>query len=288
MNSTAAEQSIQQTWQQDWLALLAYRQLPTDPGGLRHLTQGFRVRQLEIAAGSITAEILNQGTGSCTVTVELPTLTDAQWSNVLDGFVTQGSDQLLSEQGPSGFASALLKAGVQLLPTTLDDFDFACTCCAIDDRLCPPVLTTFMAVAEMFADDPWLLLRLRGRDRQQLLDEYNQLQSELEQGKSNQPHHAQPSYVYRAGGTSQLDETPPLRNEIEHYWGRSRQQLDFQHHITSPHIELVLLRRLGPPAFSEGSFDLYDSMAEVYRRVTDAALALAYRPDDDHDADEHD
>jgi uncharacterized Zn finger protein len=271
---------IEQSWQQDWLAMLSDRDLPSDPGRLRQRTQGLRVRQLEISAGIITADVYSQSTGNCTVTIELPALTDDQWSDVLDGFVAQGSDQLLADQTPSSFASAFLKAGVSLLPTALDTFDFACSCCADCESLCPPILTVFLAVAEMLADDPWLLLRLRGRDRQALLSEYNKLQELSAHSQTEQSHSTQKSYVYRAGGTAQLDETPALSDDLAHFWGRSRQQLDFQHHITTPHIELVLLRRLGPPAFSETSFDLYDNMAEVYRRVTVAALALAYLPDD--------
>ena len=44
----------------------------------------------------------------------------------------------------------------------------------------------------------------------------------------------------------------------------------------APSIELVLLRRLGPPAPSADGAQAYEALSALYRRVTAEALALAY------------
>jgi hypothetical protein len=49
--------------------------------------------------------------------------------------------------------------------------------------------------------------------------------------------------------------------------------------VARPVVELALLRRLGVPEFAGSTRELFDALAEVYRRVTEEGLALAYAAD---------
>lgn len=286
---SARNQPAARRWQQEWLGLLKELNLPSEPGALRKEVQGCRVRQLELALGQVAADVVHNVLGDCTVVIEIAELSDDQWTAVLDvmGGQTALTARLLTGQVPENVEKSFAAAGTALMPSSLDDLHFVCSCCSADEIPCQPALTAFLAVSEMLEDDPWLIFRLRGRDRQQIMRELNAVRSRTSGSDAQSRSINEQSLVYRAGGApAQLEDTPLLDEEIDHFWGRSRQQLLFQPHIAAPQIELVLLRRLGPPYFADDEFDVYENLTEIYRQVTDASLALAYSPIDDPDVDE--
>lgn len=262
-----------------------------DASEIRRLTQGWRVRQLEFATGRIDAEVQHRELGSCTVAIQVDRLSEAQWEAALDALSSQAifAAQLLAGEMPKEIESVFVKAGAGLVPVDASELHSSCSCCDGGNGACGPVLAAYAAVADMLNDDPWLMLRLRGRDRQQVLHGLNAKRNQVVGVASPRTAEGEQSLVYRAGGSpSQLDESPMLDVEIDHFWGRSRSQVQFQHHITPPLVELVLLRRLGPPHFADDSFDVYDNLSAVYRAVTDSSLALAFSTEDDTLLDETD
>jgi len=274
----------QRWWERRWLAVLRDLDVMVEPEQVRQLIQGYRVRQLELSRGRIDADIYHQELGACTVGIEVAKLADEQWDAVLDALSSQAifSAQLLAGEMPKDIERVFEKAGAALMPVNADEISQSCTCCDSEESVCRPALAAYLAVGDMLNGDPWLLLRLRGRDRQQILHDLGARRNQMVGAISPQQNANEQSLVYRAGGvSSQSDDSSALDAEIDFFWGRSRSQLQFQHHIASPLIELVLLRRLGPPYFADDSFDIYDSLSAIYQTVTDAGLALAFSEDDD-------
>lgn len=291
MSRRSTDQQDQRWWERRWLTVLRDLGLVAKSGEIRQLTQGWRVRQLEFATGRIDAEVHHRELGSCKVDIEVARLTEEQWEAVLDALSSQAifSAQLLAGEMPKEIEQVFVKVGAGLMPVEPSEVRISCSCCDSGDSVCEPALATYLAVGDMLNDDPWLLLRLRGRDRRQVLHDLNARRNQPAGSASPRAEAGEPSLVYRAGGVQgQLDDSPMLDAELDHFWGRSRSQLQFQHHIASPLIELVLLRRLGPPHFADDSFDVYDNFSAIYRTVTDASLALAYSSEEDALADEND
>jgi uncharacterized Zn finger protein len=277
-------QQDQRWWERRWLRVLRDLDVMVEAERVRQLVQGYRVRQLELSSGRIDADIYHHESGACTVGIEVAKLTDEQWDAVLDALSSQAifSAQLLAGEMPKEIEQVFEKAGAPLMPQDGHEIRQSCSCCDDGKSVCRPALAAYLAVGDMLNDDPWLLLRLRGRDRQQILHDLGARRNQGVGASSPQPNVNEQSLVYRAGGVpGHPDDSPALGAEIDHFWGRSRSQLQFQHHIASPLIELVLLRRLGPPYFADDSFDVYDNLSAIYRTVTDAGLALAFSTDDD-------
>ena len=248
------------------------------------------MRQLEFTSGRIDAEVHHRELGDCTVVIEVAKLSDEQWDVVLEALSSQASflAQLLSGEMPREVEQIFSGVDLALMPADSSEITESCTCCRDGESVCRPTLTVYLAVGDMLNDDPWLLLRLRGRDRQQILQDLSARRDQTIGLASPQPGVGEQSLVYRAGGTpSQLDDSPRLDEEIDQFWGRSRSQLQFQHHITAPLIELILLRRLGPPHFADDSFEVYDNLSAIYRTVTDSSLGLAFSSEEDTLPDEN-
>jgi hypothetical protein len=75
------------------------------------------------------------------------------------------------------------------------------------------------------------------------------------------------------------EEISPLDNQIAGFWGSGKAQHDFRPHILPPTVELALLRRLGPPPLGAAAAGTYEDLTTLYRRISQAALDLAYATD---------
>ena len=136
----------------------------------------------------------------------------------------------------------------------------------------------------MLPEDPWLLFRLRGRDQQGLLRNLRTQRSRSDNGHLNTPQNkgegrrSGETGFYRATAAVE-EEIPPLEAQITNFWGSGKAQQDFRPHILAPTVELALLRRLGLPPLGSASSSTYDALSALYRRISHAALDLAYAGD---------
>lgn len=89
------------------------------------------------------------------------------------------SAQLLSGAFPRELEPVFAQAGAPLFPARLADLDLRCTC---PDQVvpCKHIAAVFYLMAERFDDDPFLILRWRGRGREALLDRLRALRGDEE------------------------------------------------------------------------------------------------------------
>jgi uncharacterized Zn finger protein len=144
----------------------------------------------------------------------------------------------------------------------------------------------------MLGEDPWLLLRLRGRDRQQVLASIHERRN-LGADPPSRPSTPAPapdaddaSFYSPSSAASLADvDVPALEDLIGDYWGRRKVLEEIHHHLARPVVELALLRRLGPPTPTPDGQDAYSQLQTVYRRVTERVWALAFDAGADTGAD---
>jgi uncharacterized Zn finger protein len=271
-------------WARRWQTWLKQLALDTDAeGGLR----GCRVKRMEISPGLIQAQVQDRELGAVAVEIRLAVLQDAQWERVIDALGSQAiyAAQLLAGNMPPEIEDVFAQAGASLLPASLDEVQQSCSTCPPGARPCRPIAAVYWQLGEMVGEDPWLLLRLRGRDRQQVLTSIHERRN-MGAEPANRPSTpvSQPGadtergfYTPVPGGVAAtLDETPSLEDQIGDYWGRRKVLEEIHHHLSRPVVELALLRRLGPPTPTFDGQDAYGQLQTVYRRVTERVWALAF------------
>lgn len=260
-------------------------------GGVRRASgAGARVRRLEVTPGLVTATVQDRAGAACDVEIRFAVWSNEQWQRVIDALGSQAlfAAQLLAGDLPPELERTVMAAGARLLPASLDELDYHCTCEGAgalgEHRPCEHLSAIFLALGEMLADDPWLLFRLRGRDQQSVLRSLRTLRARSSDAaaaaaKPAGPRQAEGGF-YRAASVSSSDvEIPPLDQQIEGFWGSSKTVATFRPHIVLPSLELVLLRRLGPPPMGAASNETYDRLMTLYRRISKEGLALAYASD---------
>ncbi len=266
------------------------------------LLRGLRVKRLEVQPGLIQAQVVERDNGVTVIEVRFPTMTDAQWDAIIDALGSQALfvAQLLAGNMPAEIEQVFADAGSWLLPTTADELEQLCTPAGGKvmpaDGACRPLVAAYVQLGEMVAEDPWLLLRLRGCDREQVLAALQEKRNRAAQELAAQtaPPPAQPA-------AESAFYTPPLHNaqaeagqvlqldaHIDDFWGRRKMLEDVHYHLAQPAVELALLRRLGPINTADDGSAAYAQLQTVYHRVTRRAWDMAFTPDDELIPDDND
>ncbi len=158
-------------WGQRWIAALERLGAQYDnrlPRGRTYARKG-TVHDLETAAGRVTALVDGSRRQPYRVTITLEEFDDDTWEAIVDALAGQvrHAAELLDGRMPDHVDDTLGEVGVSLFPTAAD----LRTSCSCPDwaNPCKHVAAVHYVLAATFDDDPFLLMALRGRDREDLL-----------------------------------------------------------------------------------------------------------------------
>ena len=162
-----------QEWSEAWRGLVER----PDPQVARRLHQGRafhragRVSDLRVVSGAASARVQDDRATPVPVEVAVPVLDDDAWGVVVDALAAQvrHTARLLAGHAPDGLDAELARSGVQVFPTR-EELTLTCDC---TDEIwpCAHGAALWETLAQRLAEDPFVLLRLRGRGRERLLAE---------------------------------------------------------------------------------------------------------------------
>ncbi len=280
-------------WLRRWTKFLQQIGVDADPAALR----GLRVKRLEVQPGVIQAQVVERDNGATQVEVHFPTLTDSQWNAIIDELGRQAIfvAQLLAGDMPAEIEQVFTNAGSWLLPASVDVLEQRIAAVgeplAIAQTPCRPLNAVYAQLGEMVAEDPWLLLRLRGRDRQQVLATLQEKRNTEAQDLAVRSAPAasttmiQEQRAFYAPPFHTTDANPDtvagLDAHIADFWGRRKVLEEVHHHLARPAVELALLRRLGPLSAGRDDIEAYRQLQGIYHRVTLRAWEMAFSPDEE-------
>jgi uncharacterized Zn finger protein len=158
-------------WGRAWLAALEEGALDVEQLRTgRRLARAGGVGAVSVRPGRITAVVQDRDRTPHRADVLLDVLTDAQWDRFLDLTVERAGHvaALLDREMPPHLVEDAETAGVGLLPG-LGDLEAECDCGAWDH--CGHTAALCYQVARLLDQDPFVLLLLRGRAEQALLDD---------------------------------------------------------------------------------------------------------------------
>jgi uncharacterized Zn finger protein len=196
--------------------------------------------------GRVAAEVQGSRRTPYRVTVGLTPLSDAVWGRVFDALNRRVdlAAPLLAGEMPPAIDELFSEAKASLFPKSGKELQFSCSC---PDwaSVCKHVAATCYLLGEQFDEDPFLLFRLRGRDRETLL-------AGLQRGSGPDP--AAPS-------NERASEPEPL--PLADFWSAAAPIPAPISEASGP--DLALLRRLGP--FAPLDADLVAVLGPLYKEV---------------------
>jgi uncharacterized Zn finger protein len=175
--------------------------------GRRYANSG-QVGAITISPGRIAALVYSpDDTYEAVVQVDL--LTEDAWSRFLDQVAARAGHiaALLDGDMPHDLVEAAADAGVPLLPG-IGDLDPTCTCEGWE-LPCQHAAALCYQVAWLLDDDPFILLLLRGRSREDILDQL--------QARSSAPEAVEPGVSLQdvlAAAVGELPDLPDLPSKV--------------------------------------------------------------------------
>jgi uncharacterized Zn finger protein len=137
--------------------------------GRRYARQG-QVMSLDVTPGLLAAQVQGSRRTPYLVTVQSAPPSERQWAKLDDAFRSRVgfAAQLLAGEVPPALEDAFRDAGVSLFPATWNDVRANCNCPDWGNP-CKHIAAVLYVYADQLDADPWLLLRWRGRTREELL-----------------------------------------------------------------------------------------------------------------------
>lgn len=172
-----------------------------------------QVISLDVVPGEVRATVQGSRAKPYRVTVGLAAFSELVWAKAEIALSEQAlpSAKLLAGDMPPELEALFAEAGVPLFPGGINELDQRCTC---PDREvpCKHLAATFYLLAEAFDDDPFLILRWRGRGREALLGRLRELRTDT---PAQEPDDAAPA---AAGSALVLTGLPRPAGQPEHFW----------------------------------------------------------------------
>ncbi|MBT9545801.1 MAG: SWIM zinc finger family protein [Candidatus Sericytochromatia bacterium] len=250
-------------WGQRWVSAL---EKLCDSGrltrGKNYARQG-QVLSIDIAAGRVLAKVQGTRTKPYTVSIELPLLNSKAWAKVRLSLAASPLHlaRLLAGEMSAEMDLVFKQAGVSLFPEKRADLETDCSCPDWSDP-CKHIAAVYYLLAEQFDADPFLLFRLRGQDREDLLAS---LGASAKQSS--------PSVEITGVNVTDVDitEEPPLAqialpSALPAFWrGAALPSLE---PAQTPAIEAPLLKRLKSPPLWRGESLFLKALEPIYSQAS--------------------
>ncbi|HZY40878.1 MAG TPA: SWIM zinc finger family protein, partial [Anaerolineae bacterium] len=168
----AQSKKFGQTW---WASrwLIALERL-VDPGRLsrgRSYARSGQVLNIDITSGKVTAQVQGSRPQPYKVKINIKPLTNEQWVRAADAMAAQAifAAKLLAGEMPNEIEEAFATAKVSLFPLKADDLITDCSCPDWSNP-CKHIAAVYYLLGEQFDGDPFLLFRLRGKSKTEIMD----------------------------------------------------------------------------------------------------------------------
>ncbi len=258
-------------WSSKWVAFLESLDMGARLDRGKSYARRGQVMNMDIQPGQVTAKVQGSRPKPYAVTIRLTPLSPDEWDKVVDAMASQAlfSAKLLAGEMPQNIEEAFKAAKVSLFPSRPKDLDSDCSCPDWANP-CKHVAAVFFLLAEEFDRDPFMIFKLRGKDKDSLVSALRERRAHGETAETIQ-------------GESELPEQPREASlsgsSAGNFWDIGPEMDSFRVRIAPPEVPLATLKRLGKPAFWKGNTDIMDALGRVYEAASREALRLAYDGD---------
>ncbi len=256
-------------WAGKWIAALERLVDSARLNRGRSYARSGQVLKMEILPGRIDARVQGSRAAPYKVQITIKPLPDADWEQVADAMAAQAifAAKLLAGEMPQDIEEAFTSAKISLFPAESGDLQTECSCPDWANP-CKHVAAVYYLLGEQFDADPFLLFRLRGKSKDEII-------AMLRARRTAPPAEEQPEAqaALEAAAPPAPDIPAPLEDSLDHFWEAPTSLEDIPISIVQPAVDAAPVKRLGAPGFWGGHGDPIAFFASVYRSVTQSSLA---------------
>ncbi|MEL6137885.1 MAG: SWIM zinc finger family protein [Cyanobacteria bacterium J06626_23] len=256
-------------WVHRWTDLLnSYRFKKRLERGRRYAREG-HILTLEFKDAKVMATVQGTAQEPYKLSIWIDSFADEDWDYVIDTLSQQAlySAQLLAGEMPADIERVFTTNGLSLFPFTLSDVHSRCSC-PDPKNPCKHIAAVYYQLGDLFREDPFVLLQLRGRSKSQLLDAIRHKR----QQQAPEPATAEPDTVSETDDVQPAPTAPPV--QVENFW-QYDEPIDSSLVVITP-ADQTVLDVLGTIPLPAGDAQVVmDHFKTLYQTVAQQAMMQA-------------
>ncbi len=198
-------------WSKRWVAVLKSFGMGTRLTRGRSYARQGQVVSIDVEPGIIKAKVQGSRPKPYDVEIKLKPLSDKDWDKVTDAMATQAIfvAKLLAGEMPTNIEEAFAAAKVSLFPTSTRELVTDCSCPDWANP-CKHIAAVYYILAERFDEDPFLIFKLRGRSKEEIIQTLRSKRAEtlpIETSTTN-----------TAALAAQVEDAPLLVENAQTFW----------------------------------------------------------------------
>jgi uncharacterized Zn finger protein len=252
-------------WAKRWVAVLESFHIGARLQRGRSYARGGQVLSVDVGKGTVTAKVQGSRPKPYEVAIQVKALPAGDWDKVVQALAGQAlfAAKLLAGEMPQDVEQVFDAAGLSLFPEKLDDLKTSCSCPDYSNP-CKHIAAVYYLLGEEFDRDPFLLFRLRGLGREELLARL---------GETAQPAETAEEAGPAGEGTAAAPAGEALPAEPGAFWSAGALPDDLFGEVQAPPVSAAWPKRLGNFPFWRGSERFLEALEPVYRQASRQGLA---------------
>lgn len=240
-------------WAKRWIAVLESFNIGARLGRGRSYARQGQVMDIQIAPGKVNARVQGSRASPYRVSIQLKPLSAAEWRKLAKAMAAEArfGALLLAGEMPKDIEEVFQTEGLSLFPKAHGDLKTECSCPDYSNP-CKHIAAVYYLLGEAFDQDPFLMFRLRGMEREALLAQLGE---------------AAPDEDAEAAAPPEPLPADPLA-----FWNLASLPDTVAGPLLAPSKPAALLRRLGPFPFWRGETAPLEALEPVYAAMGRSAL----------------
>jgi uncharacterized Zn finger protein len=243
----------QSWWARRWIAVLESFDIGARLGRGRSYARGGQVLSVEVGKGRVTAKVQGSRPKPYDITIQVKQLAEKEWTHLTEALAGQAlySAKLLAGEMPPDVEQVFAGAGLSLFPGKRDDLETSCSCPDWSNP-CKHIAAVYYLLGEEFDRDPFLIFKLRGLEREELL---GRLGERAGPGEAAVPAEVAP------------EAAEPLPTDPKAFWSGGEVPADLFGEVARPPAAAAWPQRLGGFPFWRGHERFLEALVPLYREA---------------------
>jgi uncharacterized Zn finger protein len=261
-------------WAQRWIAVLESFNIGARLSRGKSYARKGQVLSVDIDKGIVKAKVQGSRSKPYNITITVKALTSKEWEKLAEEVSHQAlfAAKLLAGEMPQDIEEAFKKVKLSLFPEKMKDLETDCSCPDWSNP-CKHIAAVYYLLGEEFDRDPFLIFRLRGMNREEMIELLSHdLQS---QQKEKKPGQFSPTGEVSLIAQQQKEIPPePLQSDIPLFWTGGVLPDGLFGEVKTPPLTAALPRRLGNFPFWRGEQKFLESLETLYKKGSSHGLEI--------------
>ncbi len=250
-------------WAKRWIAVLESFDIGARLGRGRSYARKGQVMNVDISKGAVKAKVQGSSSRPYSITIKIKALPEADWKKLAQALASEAlfAAKLLAGEMPQEIEQSFTQAGLSLFPEKLRDLETNCSCPDWSNP-CKHIAAVYYLLGEEFDRDPFLIFRLRGMSREELIE----LLGATDIGAVPRTSTSQTQTT--------ANEAPreAIAANADSFWRGGDLPADLFGEINPPPVSAALPKRLGNFPFWRGTEGFLEALDPVYAQASARGL----------------